>query len=121
MFESAQLGKVALATALVSAVAAVAPRAGAQARPHQDFELPTTPPPLEASDPLYEREPPKPRGSAGLALVTVLVGPLGLALAGLAAVTSGGEVALPFTPTPRNRSLQPASQRRGPEEPVPEE
>lgn len=85
MFASAQLRVMALAVSVTYA-ATTAP-ALAQARPDEETGLPTTPPRLESSNPNYEATPPtQPSGSAGLALITGLFGPLGFALGGLSVV-----------------------------------
>jgi hypothetical protein len=105
MFASAQVRRIALAVAVTSVLAA-AP-ASARAEPHEPVGLPLTPPPLESSNPRYEGTPtaqPAPRsGSAGFGFVGVLVAPLGFAL---------GNVAVPFTPTPRLHPLAPAPGER---------
>jgi hypothetical protein len=97
---------VALAFTIPSTLAAVP--AGAQARPQEPEGLPLTPPPLESAQPLYEGTPTgaqpsttEPTGSAGFALMGVLIGPLGFALGGLSSASTTGNVAVPFSPTPR--------------------
>lgn len=111
MFASVRLRMIALAVSLTSALAA-AP-AGAQAQPHEPLGLPLTPPPLESANPRYQATPTaRPSGSAGFALLAVFAGPLGLVLGGLAAVSTPGNVAVPFTPTPRLHPLAPAVEPR---------
>jgi hypothetical protein len=114
MFASAQVRRIALAVAVTSVLAA-AP-ASARAEPHEPVGLPLTPPPLESSNPRYEGTPtaqPAPRsGSAGFGFVGVLVAPLGFALGGLSASSTPGNVAVPFTPTPRLHPLAPAPGER---------
>lgn len=55
----------------------------AQTQPHEDTELPTTPPPLEKANPNNEATSPAPAsGSAGSAMLGALFGPIGFALGG---------------------------------------
>jgi hypothetical protein len=103
-----------LALSLLIPSALVALPAGAQIRPREPTGVPLTPPPLEEAQPLYEGTPTgaqpstsEPSGSAGFALMGILVGPLGFALGGLSS-TSAPNGAVPFTPATRFQPLAPA-------------
>ena len=86
MFASAQVRVMALAISVTYAFTA-AP-ALAQSQPREDAELPSTPPPLESSNPNYEATPEaRPPGGAGLAVMAALFGPLAFALGGLSLAT----------------------------------
>jgi hypothetical protein len=79
---------VALAVSVASALT-TAPAAQGQAPAHEDVGLPTTPPPLEHSEAVDESGAPvQPSGSPGLAVVSALLAPLGLALGGLVTAAS---------------------------------
>lgn len=91
MFASAQARVMALAISVAYAFA-TAP-ALAQSQPHEETELPSTPPPLESSNPNYEATPSaQPSGSTGLALMAALFGPLGFALGGLSVAAVSGDI-----------------------------
>jgi hypothetical protein len=114
MLAPARVRAVAVVVSLASATAT----ATAQTGPEDDAGLPLTPPPLQSSNPDYEATPAAPPcGSAGFALLVAIVGPVGLALGGVTAASASGNVAVPFTPTPRARPLAPAVERpAGPSE-----
>ena len=101
MFASARVRTIVLAGSVASALT-TAP-AMAQAPADQDLGVPLTPPPLESPNPGDENPPSaQSPGSAGVALLTALVGPLGLALGGTTTAAAASTGAVPtFTPTPR--------------------
>lgn len=114
MHASARVRIAIALTAAITCASTVAPasaRAEEQQAPHG---LPLTPPPLESANPRYERTPTAqpPSSSAGFALMAVLFGPLGFSLIGTIAASTPGNVAVPFTPTPRLYPRAPAIEQR---------
>ena len=99
-----------MALAIAVAYAFATAPALAQSQPHEETELPTTPPPLESSNPNYEATPSaRPSGSTGLALTAALFGPLGFALGGISvAAAASGDISSSSTFHP----LAPGVERR---------
>jgi hypothetical protein len=108
-------GRTTIGLAAAVACALTAAQASAQAdAQHEPHGVPLTPPPLVSPSPGDERTPAAQpsSGSAGLALMVVLVGPLGFVLGGATAASTPGNVAVPFIPTPRWHPLAPAVEQR---------